>query len=50
MIKPKIFIIDDDHDVRELIVSYLGPRGYLVTGFEDAEAALGEIQKDPRGL
>ncbi len=48
MIKPKIFIIDDDHDVRELIVSYLGPRGYLVTGFEDAEAALGEIQKDPR--
>jgi two-component system response regulator HydG len=47
MQKPKIFVIDDDLDIQELILNYFRPRGYVMKGFADAEEALWELESQP---
>ena len=41
-----ILVVDDDHTVREVVVSYLRAGGHTVTDVEDGEQAL---EGDARG-
>ena len=47
MQKPKLFVIDDDADIRELIINYFQPRGYQMQGFASAEDALLTLENSP---
>lgn len=40
----KILIVDDEEDIRALLVAYLQKEGYLLTEAEDGEAALQSIR------
>ncbi len=40
--KPHVVVVDDDLDIQDLIVAYFRPKGFEVTCFSDAEAAIKE--------
>ena len=42
VIKPakEIFVVDDDEDMRDILVAALAPEGFRVTSFEDGESFL----------
>ena len=39
-----LIVVDDDKDMRDLIIAYFRPRGFQVSEFADAESALAESQ------
>jgi len=41
----EVLVVDDDEDIRELIVSYLNELGLLVTGASDGRAAIATLQR-----
>ena len=43
--KKKVFIIDDEKDIREIIQVNLKNEGYIVYSFSNAELALAELNK-----
>lgn len=45
-----IYIIEDDENIRELIMAALVSYGYKVKGFEDAESAIASIDEDKPAL
>ncbi|MCP4040536.1 MAG: phosphate regulon transcriptional regulatory protein PhoB [Gammaproteobacteria bacterium] len=47
---PKILIVDDEPDIREMIRSYLTSRGFICTEAEDAEEALKLLPKEQPDL
>jgi DNA-binding response OmpR family regulator len=46
----RILVVDDDHTVREVVVSYLRAGGHTVTDVEDGEHALKVMREDPAEL
>jgi DNA-binding response OmpR family regulator len=48
MKKSKVLLIEDDSNVRELIVNFMSKQGYEVSAFEDGPEALEHVQQ--RGL
>jgi DNA-binding response OmpR family regulator len=46
----KILVVDDDHTVREVAVSYLRAGGYDVADVDSGEAALEAMREDPADL
>jgi DNA-binding response OmpR family regulator len=46
----RILVVDDDHTVREVVVSYLRAGGYTVTEVEDGEQALRAMLDEPADL
>jgi len=44
--KARILIIEDDEDMRRLLVEDLGRRGYAATGRKEAEGALAELEQE----
>ncbi len=50
MANETILVIDDDQDLREGIIEILEDNGFTALGFESAEAALEEMQKQPPAL
>ncbi len=46
----RILVVDDDHTVREVVVSYLRAGGHQVTDVEDGEQALKMMREDPADL
>ena len=46
----RILVVDDDHTVREVVVSYLRAGGHTVTDVEDGEQALKAMREDPADL
>ena len=45
-----ILVVDDDHTVREVVVSYLRAGGHTVTDVEDGEQALKAMREEPADL
>lgn len=45
-----IFVVDDDPDIRDLIVQTLGDEGYHVADFSDGELAVDAARIDPPAL
>ena len=43
---PQVLVLEDETDVRELLVLHLKREGYQVQAFEDAEEALHAFQKN----
>jgi len=41
----EVLVVDDDEDIRELIISYLNGLGLLVTGASDGRAAIATLQR-----
>jgi CheY-like chemotaxis protein len=39
-----VLVIDDDHDIRDLVVFYLNNQGYLATGVSNGEEAITHLQ------
>lgn len=50
MVDQLVFVVDDDPDIRELIVQTLGDEGFRVLAFSDGELAVATAQHDPPGL
>jgi DNA-binding response OmpR family regulator len=46
----RILVVDDDHTVREVVVSYLRAGGHTVTDVEDGEQALKTMREEPADL
>ena len=46
----RILVVDDDHTVREVVVSYLRAGGHTVADVEDGEQALKQMREDPADL
>lgn len=46
----QILVVDDDHTVREVVVSYLRAAGHTVAEAEDGESALTEMRDNPADL
>ncbi|MGE3974719.1 MAG: sigma-54-dependent transcriptional regulator [Bdellovibrionales bacterium] len=46
--KTRLFVIDDDIDIQDVIVGFFRPKGYEVKAFTDAEDALDKLKKDPQ--
>jgi DNA-binding response OmpR family regulator len=46
----QILVVDDDHTVREVVVSYLRAGGHTVTDVEDGEQALKVMRDEPADL
>ncbi|HUH95327.1 MAG TPA: response regulator [Casimicrobiaceae bacterium] len=46
---PIVFIVDDDHAVRDSLALLLGLRGYATASFDSGEALLADIAPDARG-
>ncbi len=46
----RILVVDDDHTVREVVVSYLRAGGHTVTDVEDGEQALKAMREEPADL
>ena len=46
----RILVVDDDHTVREVVVSYLRAGGHQVTDVEDGEQALKLMREEPADL
>jgi DNA-binding response OmpR family regulator len=46
----RILVVDDDHTVREVVVSYLRAGGHRVVDVEDGEQALKVMREDPADL
>jgi DNA-binding response OmpR family regulator len=46
----RVLVVDDDHTVREVVVSYLRAGGHAVTDVEDGEQALKVMREDPADL
>ena len=46
----RILVVDDDHTVREVVVSYLRAGGHTVVDVEDGEQALKQMREDPADL
>lgn len=44
--KKKILVVDDDHDIREIISLILIEEGYLVTGLNNGRSVVKNIQND----
>lgn len=45
----KIFLVDDEEPVREVLSSFLEESGYTVSAFASGREALDALQKDPNG-
>lgn len=45
-----IFVVERDRHVRELLVEFLGPAGYVLRLFDDGVAALAAVQAQPPSL
>jgi CheY-like chemotaxis protein len=43
----KLLVVDDDHDVRGVVASFLVDAGYAVLEAEDGQAALTLLTDDP---
>jgi DNA-binding NtrC family response regulator len=41
----EVLVVDDDEDIRELIVSYFNGLGLMVTGAQDGRAAIATLQR-----
>jgi CheY-like chemotaxis protein len=39
-----VLVIDDDHDIRDLVVFYLNTNGYQATGASNGEEAIAHLQ------
>jgi CheY-like chemotaxis protein len=48
MSEPLLLVVDDDPDVRELMVQLLELEGYRVLGAADGQEALASLRKGPR--
>jgi DNA-binding response OmpR family regulator len=46
----RILVVDDDHTVREVVVSYLRAGGHTVTDVEDGEQSLKVMREEPADL
>ena len=46
----RILVVDDDHTVREVVVSYLRAGGHTVADVEDGEQALKVMREEPADL
>ncbi len=46
----RVLVVDDDHTVREVVVSYLRAAGHQVTEAADGSSALRSMQEDPADL
>lgn len=46
---PTVYIVDDDADIRQSLMLWLGMRGYRTQGFADGEAFLAALRPDARG-
>jgi FixJ family two-component response regulator len=49
MTSPTIFVVDDDDDLRDSVVTLLHAAGYAVRGFVDAEDFASKYEKGQRG-
>ncbi len=47
---PRIFVVDDDEEIRRLLRQLLTPAGYAVEEFGTAEAVLEQIRQEPPDL
>ncbi len=47
---PRIFVVDDDEEIRRLLRQLLTPAGYVVEEFGTAEAVLEQIRQEPPDL
>lgn len=45
---PKIILIEDDPDIRELTQEYLESEGYGVEPFANGKVALARLQREPQ--
>ena len=41
----RVVVIDDDEDIRDLVVQFLGESGFEAVGFSDARAALTALRR-----
>lgn len=46
--KPRIFVIEDDLDIQDLINAFFKPRNFEVINYQDAEEALAVLRADPQ--
>lgn len=46
---PTVYIIDDDPDIRQSLMLWLGMRGYRTAGFGDGQEFLAALRPDARG-
>jgi cyclic di-GMP phosphodiesterase len=47
---PRIFVVDDDEEIRRVLRRLLSPAGYVIEEFGTAEAALDQIRQQPPDL
>src|SRR4051812_5720450 len=45
--KARILLLEDDADLRELIVDYYQPRGYVIEAHEDPSIPLAKLERSP---
>lgn len=45
--RPSIIVVDDETDIRELLVEWLGEAGYTVLAAADPAAALALLERNP---
>jgi two-component system phosphate regulon response regulator PhoB len=50
MERPKILIVEDEADIRDLMVLHLSREGYTVTAVESGEAAISRLEQDAFSL
>lgn len=48
--RPRVLVVDDEEDVREMMASILSDVGYVVTTVADGAAALAAVKRDPFAL
>jgi two-component system response regulator HydG len=46
-IKPKLFVIDDDVDIQDVVIGFFRTKGYDLRAFSEAEEALAVLKKNP---
>lgn len=46
---PTVYIVDDDNDIRQSLMLWLGMRGYRTQGFADGEEFLAALKPEARG-